>query len=176
MHSSSWLIKTHNHQRTLPVPHQLIIISISLISSEASIQLTLWNAEAENFSDYSQPVLLVKGARVGEFAGGKSILFIGSTMLQKNSNLQESHDLRGWFANGGGRNVRNSVSAQIGNGNSSHEWLTFREATRKNLGNGDKADFFQNKSTITLVGSTSMLYKACPQENCNKKVVELENG
>ena len=73
--------------------------------SDASINLTLWNADADNFNDYGQPVLLVKGGRIGEFGGGKSIAMVGSTVLKKNPDL---NFLRGWFDNGGGRNTQNS--------------------------------------------------------------------
>lgn len=143
------------------------------------MNLTLWNVEAENFNDYGQPVLLVKGGRVAEFGGGKSISMVGSTVLKKNPDLSEGHFLRGWFDNGGGREIRNSVSAQTGGGsggNFNTEWLTFHEAKLKNLGQGDKPDYFQTKGTIQLIRSSNIVYKACPQDNCKKKVVDMQNG
>lgn len=121
-------------------------------------------------------MLLVKGARIGEFGGGKSISIIGSTVLKRNPDLTEGHFLRGWFDNGGGREVHNSLSAQTGGGNFSTEWLTFHEAKQKNLGNGDKADYFQVKGTISLIRNSNLVYKACAQENCKKKVVDMQNG
>lgn len=144
--------------------------------SEASINLTLWNTEAENFNDYGQPVLLVKGARIAEFGGGKSLSIIGSTVLKRNPDCPDGHFLRGWFDNGGGREVRNSISAQSGGGNMSTEWMTFHEAKMKNLGNGDKPDYFQIKGTISLIKNSSLVYKACPQDPCKKKVVDMQNG
>lgn len=138
--------------------------------------MTLWNADAENFNDFGQPVLLVQGARVSEFGGGKSISFVGSTVLKHNPDLTEGHFLRGWFDNGGGREVHNSISAQSGGGNFSTEWLTFHEAKLKSLGNGDKADYFQIKGTISLIRNANIVYKACAQENCKKKVVDMQNG
>lgn len=140
--------------------------------------LTLWNQEAENFNDYSQPVLLIKGGRITEFGGGKFISTASSTVLKKNPDLQEGHYLRGWFDNGGGRDIRNSISATQGGGggNFATEWLTFHEAKLKNLGNGDKADYFQIKGTISLIRNNNLVYKACPQDNCKKKVVDMQNG
>lgn len=142
------------------------------------MNLTLWGAEAENFNDQGQPVLLIKSGRISEFGGGKSISTLSSTVLKKNPDLNEGHFLRGWFDNGGGREVRNSISAQTGGGagNIAAEWLTFHEAKLKNLGNGDKPDYFQIKGTISLIRNTNLVYKACPQENCKKKVVDMQNG
>lgn len=144
--------------------------------SDTSVNLTLWNAEAENFNDYSQPVLLVKGGRISEFGGGKSVSFVGSTVLKKNPDCPEGHYLRGWFDNGGGRDISVSVSAKSGGGNYATEWLSFQEAKMKNLGNGDKADFFQVKATIQMIRSTNIVYKACSTDQCKKKVVEMGTG
>lgn len=69
-----------------------------------------------------------------------------------------------------------SVSARTGGGNFSAEWLSFYEANQKNLGHGDKADFFQLKGTIHIVKSTNAVYKACASADCNKKVIDLDNG
>lgn len=148
----------------------------TFICSEASVNLTLWGTEAENFQDFGQPVLLVKGARISEFGGGKSMSIVGSTVLKKNPDCSEGHFLRGWFDNGGGREIRTSISAQTGIGNISAEWMTFYEAKQKNLGNGDKADYFQIKGTISLIRNTNMVYKACTQDQCKKKVVDMQNG
>lgn len=147
--------------------------------SDASINLTLWNTDAETFNDFGQPVILIKGARIAEFGGGKSLSMASSTVLKKNPDLSEGHFLRGWFDNGGGRDIRTVVSAQSGGGGGgaySTEWLTFHEAKLKNLGNGDKADYFQVKGTISLIRNNNIVYKACPQDQCKKKVVDMQNG
>ena len=50
-------------------------------SSQSSVCLTLWGQDAENFNHPEAPVIAVKGARVNEFGGGKSISQgIGSLM------------------------------------------------------------------------------------------------
>lgn len=138
----------------------------------------MWNTEAENFNDFSQPVILVKGGKISEFGGGKSISLVGSTVIKRNPDLSEGHFLRGWFDNGGGRDVRNTISAQsgIGGGNYPSEWLSFQEAKLKNLGNGDKPDYYQLKGTISLIRNTNLTYKSCAQDNCKKKVVDMQNG
>lgn len=150
----------------------------AFVHSDAAVSLTLWGADAEGFNDYGQPVLLVKAGRVTEFGGGKSISIGNSSVLKKNPDVSEGHYLRGWFDNGGGREIRNSVSAQSGGGGGNYaaEWLTFHEAKLKNLGNGDKADYFQIKGIISLIRSANIVYKACPQDPCKKKVIDMQNG
>lgn len=59
-------------------------------------------------------------------------------------------------------------------GGFSTDWRTFHEA--RNLGTGDKADYFQTKAVVHLVKSNNAYYKACPQPECNKKVIDENNG
>lgn len=60
-------------------------------------------------------------------------------------------------------------------GNFNTEWMTFNDTKLKNLGNGDKADYFQCKIVVHLVKTNGGLYKACAQADCNKKVIDLDN-
>lgn len=144
-------------------------------NSNAAITVVLWGKDAETFNDFGQPVLLIKSGKINEFSGGKTISMLGSSVMKKNPDLLEGHRLRGWFDNGGSDGVQNSISARTGTmgGGMAAEWLTFHETKLKNLGNGDKADFFQVKATIHLIRSGNAVYKACPQQDCNKKVVDL---
>lgn len=137
----------------------------------------MWGADAENFNDYGQPVLLVKNARVTEFNGGKSISLGNGSVMKSNPDCVEGHRLRGWFDNGGGESIQTNVSGRTGAGSSfTTEWLTFHDAKVRNLGNGDKPDYFQVKSVVHIVRSNNAIYKACPQAECNKKVIDMENG
>lgn len=144
-------------------------------NSNAAVTVVLWGKDAETFNDFGQPVLLIKSGKINEFGGGKTISMSGSSVMKKNPDLVEGHRLRGWFDNGGSDGVQNSVSARTGTmgGGMAAEWLTFHETKLKNIGNGDKADFFQVKATIHLIRSGNAVYKACPQQDCNKKVVDL---
>lgn len=156
---------------------ELIKRDIVLVdNSNAAVTLTLWGKEAEDFNHYNQPVLLVKDARINEFNGGKTLSVGGSSVVKINPDLVEGHRLRGWFDNGGGENISASVSARTGGGNFASEWMTFLDAKHKNLGNGDKPDYFQLRGTIHLVKANNATYKACPQPECNKKVVDNDNG
>ncbi|KAH1021772.1 hypothetical protein HUJ04_011256 [Dendroctonus ponderosae] len=40
----------------------------------------------------------------------------------------------------------------------------------------DKGDYYQIKGTILLLRRENCLYKACPKDGCNKKVVDNDNG
>ena len=81
-------------------------------TSEASVNLTIWGDDAVNFDGYVQPVILVKGARVSEFNGGKNLSLGNGSVMKINPDIPECHKLRGWFDNGGGENITNSVSAR----------------------------------------------------------------
>lgn len=98
-------------------------------------------------------------------------------VLKINPDCVEGHRLRGWFDNGGGEGIATSVSARTGAGAGfTTEWLTFHDAKLKNLGNGDKPDYYQVKAVIHMVKTNNAAYKACPQADCNKKVIDMENG
>ncbi|KAH8354298.1 hypothetical protein KR084_006171 [Drosophila pseudotakahashii] len=143
--------------------------------SNSAINLTLWGDEAVNFDGHVQPVILVKGTRINEFNGGKSLSLGGGSIMKINPDIPEAHKLRGWFDNGGGDNVANMVSARTGGGNFSTEWMTLKDARARNLGSGDKPDYFQCKAVVHIVKQENSFYRACPQSDCNKKVVDEGN-
>lgn len=167
------------HQFTSKNGKELKKKEITLVDkSDSSICLTLWNDEAEKFDGVQQPVIMLKNTRINEFGGGKTLATSSSTVMKINPDMEESHALRGWFNSGGGEGIKTSISARTGGGggNISTEWMTFLETKEKNLGNGDKPDYFQTKATTLIVKSNNSVYKACPQPDCNKKAIDQENG
>lgn len=145
--------------------------------SNTAVQLTLWGDDAVNFPASLNPVLVLKSVRVTEFGGGKSLGLVGGSVMKINPHIDEAHKLRGWFDNGGCPNTVQSVSARTGPGTpSSAEWMTIHEATEKKLGSGDKPGYFQTKGVIHNIKSETAVYRACPQPDCNKKVVDQDNG
>lgn len=80
--------------------------------SNSTIELTLWGAEAENFDGSSQPVVALKGAKITEWGGGKSISTGVGSILKINPDIPESHRLRGWFDNGGMEQDAVNISAK----------------------------------------------------------------
>ncbi|XP_001358758.3 replication protein A 70 kDa DNA-binding subunit [Drosophila pseudoobscura] len=143
--------------------------------SNSAISLTLWGDDAVNFDGHVQPVILVKGTRINEFNGGKSLSLGGGSIMKINPDIPEAHKLRGWFDNGGGDNVANMVSARTGGGSFSTDWMTLKDARARNLGSGDKPDYFQCKAVVHIVKQENAFYRACPQADCNKKVVDEGN-
>ncbi|XP_058119012.1 replication protein A 70 kDa DNA-binding subunit [Anopheles ziemanni] len=146
--------------------------------SKASVQLTLWGDDAQNFPATTNPVVLVKGGRVSEFGGGKTLGLIGGSVMKLDPDNEAATRVRSWYASGGADQALNSVSARTGGGAAgmATEWISFQEAKDRNLGAGDKPDYFQIKAMIHTIKSSNAVYKACPQTDCNKKVIDQENG
>ncbi|KAH8284199.1 hypothetical protein KR054_012094, partial [Drosophila jambulina] len=140
--------------------------------SNSAINLTLWGDDAVNFDGHVQPVILVKGTRINEFNGGKSLSLGGGSIMKINPDIPEAHKLRGWFDNGGGDNIANMVSARTGGGSFSTDWMTLKDVQIRKLGFGDKPDYFQCKAVVHIVKQENSFYRACPQTDCNKKVVD----
>lgn len=143
--------------------------------SNATITLTLWGEQAKNFSGYEQPVVLLKSVKVGEFGGGKTLGTGPGTSIKLNPDVPEGHKLRGWFDSDGVSGNLVSLSARTQGGYST-DWVNFYEAKVKNLGTGDKGDYFQLVGFIHTIRATNAFYKACAAPECNKKVVDQENG
>lgn len=146
-------------------------------NSNASVSVTLWGQEADEFNHFDNPVILISAGRINEFNGGKSISVGNGSVVKTNPDCVEGHRLRGWYDNGGAEHIETSVSARTGGGGDFNtEWLTFHETKARNLGSGDKPEYFQLKGVVHIIKTSNAAYKACPQAECNKKVVDMENG
>ncbi|KAF2349433.1 Replication factor A C-terminal [Trinorchestia longiramus] len=44
------------------------------------------------------------------------------------------------------------------------------------LGGRDQPDYYTAKAMVTYVRKENLLYQACPNDGCNKKVTDLNNG
>lgn len=143
--------------------------------SLSSITITLWDTQAEEFDASLQPVIAIKGSRIREFMGSKSLSLLGSTVMQINPDIEEAHRLRGWFDSLASNVEFNSLSARS-EGGANNQFLTIKGAQLAQLGNGDKADYYSMHSHLIFVKSESALYKACPKPDCQKKVVDRNDG
>ncbi|KAI4471648.1 replication factor a 1 rfa1 [Holotrichia oblita] len=143
--------------------------------TDNAISVTLWGQEAENFDGTSNPIIAIKGAKVGEFGGGKNLGTTMNGILKVNPDIPEAHRLRGWYDNSGMHKEMKNLSARTG-GNFDTPWMNFKEVREQNLGHSESGDYFQVCATILLLRSENLLYKACPVEECNKKVIDMENG
>jgi len=146
--------------------------------SNTAVALTLWGSQAEEFDGSLQPVLAVRNGRINEFGGGKSVSLLQSSVLQINPDITEAHKLRGWFDNIGSTQEQENISGRTGaaGGGFPTNWMTLKESQDNQLGCGDKPDYFTTVATVLLVRSENSLYKACPTAECNKKVIDQNNG
>lgn len=61
-------------------------------------------------------------------------------------------------------------------GGFSTDWVNFYEAKARSLGATEKPDYFQCKAIVHLVKTNACVYKSCPKADCNKKVIDQDNG
>lgn len=145
--------------------------------SNTMVTLTLWGTQAEEFDGASNPVVAVKGARIAEFNGGKTLSTLSSTVLQIDPDIPEAHRLRGWYNTTGCSENVHVISKGLGGGSGglNGPWLTFKEAKDMQLGCREGPDYFVVKATINMIRTENSLYKACPTEDCKKKLVDQSN-
>ncbi|XP_054276816.1 replication protein A 70 kDa DNA-binding subunit-like [Macrosteles quadrilineatus] len=144
-----------------------------------AVSVTLWGTQAEEFDASTNRVVAIKGGRVSEYLGNKSISLIGSSNMQVNPDIDESHKLQHWFENfcqDKEATFTNISRRQGGDGGSSGKWMLFKEAKDAQLGGGDKPDYLTVLATVLHVRGQNCMYKACPSENCQKKVIDQNNG
>lgn len=140
--------------------------------SLSSVTLVLWGSDAENFDPVGQPIVAMKQGRISEFNGGKSINMLGSSLLQINPDIPEAHKLRGWF-DGLSQDVQfNSISAKgVGSEGMGSKFVSIKES-KDTPPATDKPDYFSIGAYVMHIRQDNFCYKACPQPDCNKKVID----
>ncbi|KAG9265211.1 replication protein A 70 kDa DNA-binding subunit [Astyanax mexicanus] len=140
------------------------------------IQVTMWGNEAETFDGSGQPILAIKGARLSDF-GGRSLSTLYSSTLMINPDIPEAYKLRGWYdKEGHALDGQSMTEMRGGGGGGPTNWKTLADVKNEHLGHGDKADYFTCIGTIVYMRKENCLYQACPSKDCNKKVVDQQNG
>ncbi|XP_023618575.1 replication protein A 70 kDa DNA-binding subunit isoform X5 [Myotis lucifugus] len=141
------------------------------------VSATLWGEDADKFDGSRQPVMAIKGARVSDF-GGRSLSVLSSSTIILNPDIPEAYKLRGWFDSEGQALDGVSISDLKGGGSagSNTNWKTLYEVKSENLGHGDKADYFSAVATVVYLRKENSMYQACPTQDCNKKVIDQQNG
>uniref|UniRef100_A0A3Q3GAD3 Replication protein A subunit n=1 Tax=Labrus bergylta TaxID=56723 RepID=A0A3Q3GAD3_9LABR len=141
------------------------------------VTVTLWGETAETFDGSGQPILAIKGAKLSDY-GGRSISASFSSTLMINPDIPEAYKLRGWYDKEGytmeGQSVTESKGGGGGGGNTN--WKTLSDVKTEHLGHGDKADYYTCIATIVYLRKENCLYQACPSQDCNKKIVDQQNG
>nr|AAH70559.1 LOC397937 protein [Xenopus laevis] len=152
--------------------------SIHLMDSSGKVvSTTLWGEDADKFDGSRQPVVAIKGARLSDF-GGRSLSVLSSSTVMINPDIPEAFKLRAWFDSEGqvveGTSISESRGGGTGGGNTN--WKSLLEVKNENLGHGEKADYFTSVATIVYLRKENCLYQACPSQDCNKKVIDQQNG
>ncbi|XP_076234444.1 replication protein A 70 [Calliopsis andreniformis] len=143
--------------------------------SNTMVCLTLWGTQAEEFDGSNNPVLAIKGARIGEFNGGKNLSTLNFTVIQIDPDIPEAHRLRGWFNTVGRNEETKSISRALGGaGGAGGPWLTFKEAKDMELG-FKGPEMYTVKATVNMIRIENALYKSCPSEACKKKLIDQAN-
>ncbi|MED6231715.1 60S acidic ribosomal protein P1, partial [Ataeniobius toweri] len=140
------------------------------------VTVTLWGEEAEKFEGSGQPIVAIKGAKLSDF-GGRSLSASFNSTMMINPDIPEAYKLRGWFDKEGHAMEGQSLTeVRGGSGRLMENWKTLADVKSEHLGHGDKADYYSCIATIVFLRKENCLYQACPSQDCNKKVVDQQNG
>ncbi|KMQ93699.1 replication protein a 70 kda dna-binding subunit [Lasius niger] len=156
---------------------ELVKRDVNIVDDSGTmVCVTLWGKQAEDFDGSNNPIVAIKGARIGEFNGGKNLSLLNSSVLEKDPDLPEAHRLRGWYTTVGHSENAKSLS-KAGGGDFNAPLYTFQEATEARLGEKlNLADAFTVVATINLIRVENSIYKACPIESCKKKLIDQSTG
>ncbi|XP_077278680.1 replication protein A 70 [Temnothorax americanus] len=166
----------HIVQRT--TGRELLKRDVNIVDDSGTmVCVTLWGKQAEDFDGSNNPILAIKGARVGEFNGGKNLSLINSSVLEKDPDLPEAHRLRGWYTAVGHSENAKSLSRAGGNGDFNAPLCTFQEATEARLGEKmNLPDSFTVVAIVNMIRVENAIYKACPVDGCKKKLIDQSTG
>uniref|UniRef100_A0A3Q3N3F1 Replication protein A subunit n=1 Tax=Mastacembelus armatus TaxID=205130 RepID=A0A3Q3N3F1_9TELE len=140
------------------------------------VTVTLWGEEAEKFDGSGQPIVAIKGAKLSDF-GGRSLSASFNSTLMINPDIPEAYKLRGWYdKEGHAMDGQSLTEMKAGSGGGNTNWKALSDVKTEHLGHGDKADFYTCIATIVYLRKENCLYQACPSQDCNKKVVDQQNG
>ncbi|XP_060911055.1 replication protein A 70 kDa DNA-binding subunit-like isoform X2 [Labrus mixtus] len=151
--------------------------ALSLIDTTGKVvTATLWGEEAEKFDGSGQPVVAIKAARVSDF-GGRSLSALFSSTVLVNPDIPEAFRLRGWFDQEGCKLNSQSLTEMRSSGSRAKtNWKSLSDVKEEHMGHGEKADYFSCVATVVYTRKENCLYQACPSGDCNKKVIDQQNG
>ncbi|UJR37326.1 hypothetical protein I4U23_030034 [Adineta vaga] len=149
---------------------------ILLVDEKASISVTLWGQQAEEFDGSSNQVLAFKGIKIGDF-NGRTLSCMNSTLLRQDpTETSRTVELRVWFDNEGKSMDLPDLSKGADAGNRQTPMKTLSQIISEGLGLGDKPDYVSVKAINTLIKKDTAVYMMCPEDRCSKKVVDENNG
>lgn len=149
--------------------------SVTLIdSSLLSVELTLWNKVAEKYNEEllsNYPTLAIKSVKVSDF-GGRSLSTTFSSQIKVNVDLPAAKKLKNWFTERGKTATFSSISEERGSGSA---WPRTPIKQSLDLGNNEKPDTYTIRGRVVHIPARpdkTPWYPACPNQSCNKKVIE----
>lgn len=165
--------------------------------SGKSIDITLWGDEAVNFPGAPGDVLALKGARVGDFMGGKTLSSMHSSVMQLGSDLKSNETaqalLKWWNAGGSSTSfecISDRNAGPSGAAPSGPMDIASRKTVEQLLSpsggdilsiSGSTNDVFHVKGWIQYINRDieRIMYPACktprvndPSKTCMKKVTQ----
>jgi len=122
----------------------------------------------------------VKSSKVSDFNG---VGLSGGDVLV-NPDMDQSHELKSWWDEGGSSANFNSLTVQgqkgAAGGVDVSAAKTIAEVKMENLGSSERGDYYTTVAYVTFFSKDKALYKACPNESdgreCNKKIQENGDG
>ncbi|KAF3705738.1 Replication protein A 70 kDa DNA-binding subunit [Channa argus] len=151
--------------------------ALNLIDTTGKVvTVTLWGEEAEKFDGSRQPVVAIKGARLSDF-GGRSLSALFSSTIMVNPDIPEAFRLRAWYDQEGYAVDSQSLTEtrSVGSG-ATVNWKTLSDIKNEHMGQEEKAVYFSCVATVLYIRKENCLYQACPSADCNKKVIDQQNG
>ncbi|XP_053187878.1 replication protein A 70 kDa DNA-binding subunit-like [Scomber japonicus] len=151
--------------------------ALNLIDTTGKVvTVTLWGEEAEKFDGSGQPVVAIKGARLSDF-GGRSLSALFSSTVMVNPDMPQAFRLRAWYDKEGyAVDSQSLTEARSVGSRGKMNWKTLSDIKNEHMGHRDKADYFSCMATVVYIRKENCLYQACPSADCNKKVIDQENG
>ncbi|XP_069002313.1 replication protein A 70 kDa DNA-binding subunit-like isoform X1 [Embiotoca jacksoni] len=145
-------------------------------TSGKEVTVTLWAEAAEKFDGSGQPVVAIKGARLSDF-GGRSLSALFSSTVMVNPDIPEAFRLRAWYDREGfAVDSQSLTETRATGGRSQMNWKMLSDIKNEAMGQGEKADYFSCVATVLYIRRENCLYQACPSADCNKKVIDQQNG
>ncbi|KAM9729624.1 replication protein A 70 kDa DNA-binding subunit-like [Menidia menidia] len=140
------------------------------------VTVTLWGEEAEKFDGSRQPVVAIKGARLSDF-GGRSLSALFSSTVMVNPDIPEAFRLRAWYDQEGfAIDSQSLTDSRPTSSGLKMNWKMLSDVKNENMGHREKAEYFSCVATVLYIRKENCLYKACPSADCNKKVLDQQNG
>lgn len=144
-----------------------------------SVRLTIWGKTATSFDASPEAVVAFKGVKVSDF-GGRSLSLLSSGSMSFDPDIQEAHRLKGWYDSQGRTSnfaSHSNLASAGAAGGRQDPVKTIAQVKDEGLGMSEEnTDYFSSRATIVYIKQDNFCYPACLNENCNKKVVDQNDG